>query len=147
MGLASTLNYINILQPVYFNVFLHSYLLQCITKNRPIFLNKEQKQKTKWIYLWSEQLNIFKFSLLNKHYDVQVDLTSFYWKLIKPKEFFKLLTWFCSLTKIAFVVQNTKWSEPILFIHIFIYAYLEKILKYITFFHIFKKLFNLNNSK
>ena len=26
--LASALNYINILQPVYFNVFLHDYLLQ-----------------------------------------------------------------------------------------------------------------------
>ena len=28
-SLAGTLNYINILQPVYFNVFLHGYLLQC----------------------------------------------------------------------------------------------------------------------
>ena len=28
-GLASTLNYINILQPVYFNVFLHGNFLQC----------------------------------------------------------------------------------------------------------------------
>ena len=27
--IASTLNYINILQPVHFNVFLHGYLLQC----------------------------------------------------------------------------------------------------------------------
>ena len=27
--LASTLNYINILQPVYFNVFLHANILQC----------------------------------------------------------------------------------------------------------------------
>ena len=28
-GLANTLNYINILQPVYLNVFLHGNLLQC----------------------------------------------------------------------------------------------------------------------
>ena len=30
-----TLNYINILQPVYFNVFLHGHLLQCKNDKKP----------------------------------------------------------------------------------------------------------------